>query len=140
MKSRRISLGTLLFDLVEGTDSASVSSDVDVLTERLLSATEWSAAQWGVEGLPIGYVGSGLGSAPALSTAAMIGREIGAVASHSGRPDLATADLGDVSAPTLLVVDANDSSLAAANAIAAAQLRCPHRLRKVRARESREGI
>lgn len=137
----RRGLGTLLFDLVEGTDSATVSSDVDVLTERLLGATEWSGEQWGVEDLPIGYVGSGLGAAVALSAAARLGREIGAVASHSGRPDLATADLGDVRAPTLLVVDASDSSLVAVNAMAATQLlRCPHRLQKVRTRESQGGI
>lgn len=128
----RRGLGTLLFDLVEGTDSASVSSDVDALTERLIGATAWSARQWGVEDLPIGYVGSDLGSAAALSAAAIIGREIGAVASHSGRPDLAIADIGEVRAPTLLVAEASDSSLAAANAMAAARLRCPHQLRKVR--------
>lgn len=136
----RRGLGTLLFDLVDGTDSASVSSDVDVLTERLLGATEWSAAQWGLENLPIGYVGSGLGAAAALSAAALIEREVGAIASHSGRPDLAITDLGDVRAPTLLVADANDSSLAAANALAAAQLRCPHRLQKARTREGQGGI
>jgi dienelactone hydrolase len=135
----RRGLGTLLFDLVEGTESASISSDVDVLTERLLGATEWSAAQWGVEGLPIGYVGSGLGSAAALSAAATTRHEIGAVASHSGRPDLATGDLGEVRAPTLLVVDAGDSCLVAANEIAAAQLRCPHRLRKLNAQEGQGG-
>lgn len=135
----RRGLGTLLFDLVEGTDSASIGSDVDVLTERLLGATAWSAAQWGVEDLPIGYVGSGIGSAAALSAAAKLGDEIEAVASHSGRPDLATADLGDVRAPTLLVVDAGDSSLVAANEIAAAQLRCPQRLRKDRTRGSQGG-
>jgi putative phosphoribosyl transferase len=135
----RRGLGTLLFDLVEGTDSAGISGDVDVLTERLLGATAWSAAQWGVEDLPIGYVGSGLGSAAALSAAAKLGREIGAVASHAGRPDLATADLGEVRAPTLLVVDARDSSLVAANEVAAAQLRCPQRLRKERTREGQGG-
>lgn len=137
----RRGLGTLLFDLVEGGDSASVGSDVDVLTERLLGATAWSGEQWGVENLPIGYVGSGLGSAAALSAAAKLGREIGAIASHSGRPDLATADLGDVRAPTLLVADASDPSLVAANAMASAQLlRCPHRLQKVRTRGSKGEI
>lgn len=133
----RRGLGTLLFDLVEGTDNASIGSDVDALTERLLGATAWSAAQWGVEDLPIGYVGSGLGSAAALSAAAKLGREIEAVASHCGRPDLASADLGEVRAPTLLVVDAGDSSLVAANEIAAAQLCCPQRLRKERTRGGR---
>lgn len=128
----RRGLGTLLFDLVESSDRSELAGDVDALTERLLGVTAWSAEQWGVEDLPVGYVGSGLGSAAALSAAAILGRRIGAVASHSGRPDLAVADVGEVRAPTLLVVDANDSSLVAANAMAAARLRCPHRLRKAR--------
>lgn len=127
----RRGLGTLLVDLVEGTDGAGVSSDVDLLTERLLGATAWSGGQWGVEALPIGFVGSGLGSAAALSAAAILGDKVGAAASHSGRPDLAVADLGEVRAPTLLVVDADESPEGAANAMAAARLRCPHRLRKV---------
>lgn len=135
----RRGLGTLLFDLVEDTDDARVSSEVDVLTARLLGATAWSKEQWGVEDLPIGYVGSGLGSAAALSAAAELGCEIRAVASHSGRPDLAIADLGDVCAPTLLVVDADDSSRVAANEIAASQLRCPHRLRRAINRDGQGG-
>lgn len=135
----RRGLGTLLFDLVEADDSASAASDVDALTERLLGATAWSAEQWGIEDLPIGYVGSGLGSAAALSAAAILGGKIGALASHSGRPDLAVADIGEVGAPTLLAVDASDSSLVAANAMAAARLCCPHQLRKVQSRNAQTG-
>ena len=125
-------LGTLLFDLVEANDGAGVANDVETLTERLIDATEWSLEQWGVAELPVGYVGSGLGSAAALSAAALLGSKIGAIASHSGRPDLACEDVGEVRAPTLLVVDADDPPVAAANATAATRLRCPHRLRKVK--------
>lgn len=135
----RRGLGTLLFDLVDGADRSKLAGDVDVLTERLLGATEWSAVQWGVENLPIGYVGSGLGAAAALSAAAVLGGGIGAVASHSGRPDLAIADVGEVRAPTLLAVDADDSSLVAANVVVAARLRCPHRLRKLRVKGGQAG-
>lgn len=135
----RRGLGTLLFDLVDSADGPEVAGDVDRLTERLLAATAWSKSQWGVEGLPIGYAGSGLGAAVALSAAAILGPKVDAVASHSGRPDLAIADLGEVSAPTLLVVDGDDAPLAATNALAAARLRCPHRLRKVPASEAQAG-
>jgi hypothetical protein len=128
----RHGLGTLLFDLVESGDGLEVENDVEALTERLVEATEWSLRQWGVGELPIGYVGSGLGSAAALSAAAMLGSRIGAIASHLGRPDLACEDLGEVVAPTLLLVDADDPPVAAANATAAALLHCPHRLRKVK--------
>ena len=135
----RHGLGTLLFDLVDSADGPEVAGDVDLLTERLLAATAWSGRQWGVEGLPIGYAGSGLGTAAALSAAAILGSKVDAVASHSGRPDLAVADLGEVSAPTLLVVDGDDAPLAATNALAAARLRCPHRLREVAASAAQAG-
>lgn len=132
-------LGTLLFDLVDSADGAGLAGDVEVLTERLLGATAWGGKQWGVEGLPVGYVGSGLGSAAALSAAAILGSKVDAVASHSGRPDLAVADLGQVSAPTLLVVDSHDGPLAATNALTAARLRCSHRLLKVQAGGEQNG-
>ncbi len=135
----RRGLGTLLFDLVEGSESTEDGRDVDVLSDRLLAAAAWSAQQWGAEGLPVGFVGSGLGSAAALTAAAILGDEVGAVASHSGRPDLAVADLGEIQAPTLLVVETSDSDLVAASALAAARLRCPHRLRKVQGRGRQMG-
>jgi hypothetical protein len=127
----RRGLGTLLFDLVENSDGTAVTHDVERLTERLLGATLWVSEQWGVDALPLGYVCSALGSAAALSAAAILGAEIGAVSSRAGRPDLATEDMRKVRAPTLLVVDPDDSTLMAANVGVAAQLRCPHRLRKV---------
>lgn len=133
----RRGLGTLLFDLVDSSDGADVASDVDVLTERLVSATEWIADQWGVDGLPVGYVGSGFGAPAALSAAAILGEEIGSIAIHSGRPDLAVADLGSIHAPTLLVADADDPYLVVANERAAEQLRCAHRLRKVQMKSQR---
>jgi putative phosphoribosyl transferase len=127
----RRGLGTLLFDLVENSDDAGARGDVDALAQRLVGATEWSAEQWGLRDLPVGYVGSGLGSAAALSASAHLKGEVGALASHAGRPDLATADIGDIEAPTLLVVEAKNPPLAAANAIAAAQLNCSHCVREV---------
>lgn len=130
----RRGLATLLFDLVDGADGPGTAGNVELLTERLIAATGWIARQWGADGLPIGYVGSGVGSAAALSAAAALGEKIGAVASHAGRPDLAIADLGDVRAPTLLVVDPADPYGVAANARVAAQLRCAHQLREVRAK------
>lgn len=136
----RRGLGTLLFDLVEDTDGAKVRSKVDVLTERLLGATRWSAEQWGIQNLPIGYVGSGLDSAVAMLAAARLGHEIKAVASYQGRPDLALDDLREVCAPTLLVVDRDDPSRVLANEFAATQLRCPHRLRKVGSQEGWQGM
>lgn len=126
------SLGTLLFDLVQSNDRSAVAGDVPRLTKRLIAATNWSLRQWGVDDLPVGYVGSGLGSAAALSAASVLGGGVSAIASHWGRPDLATEDIGKVQAPTLLLVDADDPIMAAANAKAARQLLCPHRFRQLR--------
>jgi hypothetical protein len=94
-------LGTILFDLVEATDDAETESDLEILTERLIGATEWSLGQWGVDRLPLGYVGSGLGSAASLVASVALGPTICAIASHGGRPDLAADGLGRVRAPTL---------------------------------------
>jgi putative phosphoribosyl transferase len=121
-------IGTLLFDLVETTGSAETERDVGLLTKRLLGATDWSARQWGVGRLPIAYIGTGLGSSAALSAAGIRGSRIFAVASHSGRPDLAGDGLKRVTAPTLLVVEAGDRVLVQAAEQAAAQLCCSHRL------------
>lgn len=135
----RRGLGTLLFDLVDSDDGPDAASDVGMLTERLVAATEWTADQWGVDGLPVGYVGSGLGSPAALSAAATLGEKIGAVATHSGRPDLVLEELGTVHAPTLLVADAEDPYAVAANVRASERLRCAQRLRKIQMKDGRRG-
>jgi hypothetical protein len=48
-------------------------------------------------------------SASALRAAANLGREIGAVVSRGGRPDLAEQALGRVFAPVLLIVGGDDT-------------------------------
>jgi putative phosphoribosyl transferase len=136
----RRGLGTLLFDLVDSNDGVDAASEVGLLTERLFGATEWIADQWGLDGLPVGYVGSGLGAAAALSAAATLGEKIDAVAIHSGRPDLAVAVLGKIRAPTLLVADADDPYIVAVNERVAEQLRCAHRLRKAQLKGQQRGV
>jgi hypothetical protein len=131
--------GTLLFDLVETTDSAEVESDVDVLAARLLAATGWSRKQRGVSGLPLGYVGSGLGSAAALSAAAALVPAVGVIASHGGRPDLAGEALAAVEAATLLLADADNPVEVEAAQTAAASLSAPHRIRRVNCRDRQLG-
>jgi putative phosphoribosyl transferase len=126
-------LGTLLFDLVDMADSAAVEQDVGVLAGRLIGATGWSRKQWGVGGLPLAFIGSGLGSAAALSAAAALIPRVRAIASHGGRPDLAGAAIAEVETPTLLVCDPGNPVEVQAARAAAAQLRAPHRIRQVAA-------
>lgn len=121
-------LGTLLFDLVDASDSAEVEENVGALAGRLIGATGWSRKQWGISGLPLGYVGSGLGSAAALSAAGALIPKIRAIATRGGRPDLAGEAIAGVQTPTLLLADAEDSLEVEAARTAAAYLSAPHRV------------
>ncbi|MCE5313400.1 MAG: alpha/beta hydrolase [Armatimonadota bacterium] len=99
-------LGTLLIDLLEPqeADDRSKVFDINLLTDRLLLATDWLERN---EGRPTGYFGASTGAAAALC-AASEQPEIGAVVSRGGRPDLALSCLPKVKAPTLLIVGGMD--------------------------------
>jgi len=126
----RAGLATLLFDLLtpaEGLDRANVF-DVELLADRLVSATRWLDRQPEDAQLPLGYFGASTGAAAALRAAAELREEIGAVVSRGGRPDMAVPRLGLVRAPTLLVVGGDDQAVLELNREAAALLRCEHEL------------
>ena len=126
----RARLGTLLFDLLtpdEEIDRASVF-DIELLADRLASATEWLRGQPDAHGLPIGYFGASTGAAAALWAAADAGDGIAAVVSRGGRPDLAGPRLGLVRAPTLLIVGGNDEVVLDLNREAQARLLAESRL------------
>ncbi len=123
-------LATLLLDLLTPGEEAELSgaSDVDLLSDRLLTTTRWAMANPETEGLPIAYFATSSGAAAALCAAAELGDGIGAVVSRGGRPDTTCDCLGRVTAPTLLIAAA-DGPLLALNERAAEQLRCRHELR-----------
>jgi putative phosphoribosyl transferase len=121
-------LGTLLFDLLtpeEEVDRANVF-DIELLAGRLVAATEWVDAE--VPGPSLGYFGASTGAAAALWAAADLGTRVAAVVSRGGRPDLAGPRLGDVRAPTLLIVGENDRQVLELNREAQRSLRCPNEL------------
>ncbi|WP_393063227.1 phosphoribosyltransferase family protein [Streptomyces sp. LN549] len=127
----RAGLGTLLFDLLtpaEEADRANVF-DIATLAGRLVDATDWVQRRSPV---PVGVFGASTGAAAALRAAAAVGTErgagIGAVVSRGGRPDLAGDCLGDVRAPTLLIVGGDDTRVLDLNREAQAQLHCENRL------------
>ncbi len=128
---------TLLFDLLteeeERVDAldATLRFDVDMLAERLVAATESLIASGATRNLPIGYFGGSTGAAAALIAAAREPTRIAAVVSRGGRPDLASASLAEVRAPTLFIVGSKDTWVLAANREAATKLRVPHRLEVV---------
>ena len=123
-------LATLLFDLLtttEADDRAKVF-DIELLTGRLAAATGWARDDPDLRELAVGYFGASTGAAAALCAAAERGPEISAVVSRGGRPDLAAHRLGEVTAPTLLIVGAADWGVIELNEQALAALRCEKEL------------
>ena len=101
---------TLLFDLLsdeEAKDRGKVFN-IDLLADRLLHATRWIGEQSELVVLPLGLFGASTGAAAALCAAARLGERVCAIVSRGGRPDLAGAALGQVTAATLLIVGGAD--------------------------------
>jgi putative phosphoribosyl transferase len=123
---RRAGLATLLFDLLTEEEAADRRNvfDIDLLAERLALATTWAGQQAETRRLPIGYFGASTGAAAALVAAARAQEDIGAVVSRGGRPDMAGPVLGQVRAPTLLIVGGHDVGVVELNEQAFAELRC----------------
>ena len=125
-------LGTLLFDLLTTAEErrdrvdAQLRFDIGLLARRLADATRWLAQQaWGRD-KSLGYFGASTGAAAAL--VASVEREVAAIVSRGGRPDLAGAALADVRAPTLLIVGSDDPVVLDLNRRAQALLGCESRL------------
>jgi len=124
---RAAGIGTLLMDLLTPEEDRDYSRrfDIALLTQRLLDAVHWVAAQDTTQGVPIGLFGASTGAAAALEAAAVLGEGIRAVVSRGGRPDLASERaLAKVSAPTLLLVGGYDDGVIDLNELAYARLHC----------------
>lgn len=123
-------IGTLLFDLLTSAEEHDrrLVFDIDLLSERLMGATDWLRSQPAATGLSLGYFGASTGAAAALSAAAGMGEELAAVVSRGGRPDLAIPNLHDVRAATLLIVGGRDVVVLDLNREAQGHLRCENRL------------
>jgi putative phosphoribosyl transferase len=118
-------LGTLLFDLLTRAEDSDYETrfDIELLTRRLLAATQWLQQQPPTKTLAVGYFGASTGAAAALQAAAVLGSQVRAVVSRGGRPDLAGSALVHVHTPTLLVVGGEDHGVIELNRQAYAQLR-----------------
>lgn len=107
---RKAGLGTLLIELLtpeecaEETRGAHHSFNMGLLTQRLACAAHWVADEDEARNLRIGFFGSGTGAGGALVAAADLGKDIGAVVTRGGRPDLAGNALRRVKSPALLIV------------------------------------
>ena len=131
-------LGTLLFDLLTELEEdedrlhGRHRFDIDLLTRRLLAATDWLAGRWDMPGRAIGYFGASTGAAAAIAAAAVRPETVRAVVSRGGRPDLAGEALRLLRAPILLIVGSRDHSVIELNQGAAASIRAPKEIRIVR--------
>src|SRR5581483_10117693 len=119
---------TLLIDLLTRREeqldefSGEYRFDIPLLAQRLGSLVDWLRTDADTTTLQIGLFGASTGGGAAL-VAAADRRDIGAVVSRGGRPDLAGAALAAVTAPTLLIVGALDTAVVAMNREAMARMR-----------------
>jgi len=103
-------MGTVQLDLVtpaESRDSAS-AFDMPLLAARVMAATRGLRAHTQGRRLAVGYLARRTAAGAALSAAAELGREVGAVVSLHGRPDLAGRRWAAPRAPALLLVSRAD--------------------------------
>lgn len=112
---------SLLFDLLAD-DAEARRPNLDLLSRRLLAATDQLSSWPETSGLPIGYFGADTGAAAALLAAAERPGIVRAIVARRGRPDLAAARLSAVRAPTLLIVGGEDHRLITQNQSALAFL------------------
>lgn len=125
----RHGLATLLIDLLtpeeEAIDerTAQYRFDIEMLAGRLATIVDWLRRRKETSSLPIGVFGASTGGGAALMGAAARPKEIAAVVSRGGRPDLAGASLPRVAAPTLLIVGGLDTPVIQMNRDAMRQMR-----------------
>jgi dienelactone hydrolase len=114
---------TLLFDLLTEEEefndlvTPEMRFDVGLLSGRLSQATEWIAGYGPTAHLSKGYFGASTGAAAALVAAAWR-KDVAAIVSRGGRPDLAGESLAGVSTPTLFIVGGRDEEVLKLNRIA----------------------
>ncbi len=130
-------LATLLMDLLtpeeEAVDARTREHrfDIQLLADRLAGAVQWLSRFPQVAGLPVGYFGASTGAAAALVAAAWRPDAVAAVVSRGGRPDLAGDALGNVRAPTLLLVGSLDPVVLRLNREAGERMSAHRRLEVV---------
>ncbi|MBI2446948.1 MAG: dienelactone hydrolase family protein [Candidatus Omnitrophica bacterium] len=105
---------TLLFDLLTPEEETidiqtrHLRFDIELLSTRLVGATDWLGQNKEVKDLSVGYFGASTGAAAALVAAVERPDVVHAVVSRGGRPDLAGKVLPSVQSPTLLIVGGDD--------------------------------
>ncbi len=131
---REAGIATMLIDLLtlqeeeEDRYTGHLRFDIDLLSQRVVGATNWLSVNPVTRNLKIGYFGASTGAAAALVAAAERPFAVGAVVSRGGRPDLASSHLPRVQAPTLLIVGSRDTQVIELNRMALSLLQCEKKL------------
>lgn len=121
-------VATLLIDLLTPEEeaingrTAEYRFHIPILANRLVTIVDWLRGRTATAALRIGLFGTGTGGSAALIAAAERPREIGAVVSRGGHPDLAVLSLAKVVAPTLLIVGEFDAPVIETNRYAMKQM------------------
>lgn len=109
-----VGFAALLIDLLTIDEDAHrpppqrLCADIALLSRRLLAATDQIRAWPETSGLSVGYFGIGTGTVAAFQASTERPGRIGAIVSCCGTPELASAQLVAVRAPTLLIVGGGD--------------------------------
>ncbi len=131
---RQAGVGTVLLDLLTAKEErvdavdASLRFDIELLTNRLITAIRWVEAHPAAHGHRLGLFGASTGAAAAVAAASILGAKIAAVVSRGGRPDLAYEHLIHVQAATLFIVGERDEAVLKLNTDAFQHLRCEKKL------------
>jgi dienelactone hydrolase len=126
-------MATVLLDLLTSPEelvderTRELRFDIGLLAGRLAAAVRWAGEQAELRGAKLGLFGASTGAAAALVAAAEM-REVAAVVSRGGRPDLAGAALERVAAPVLLIVGGADEVVVGLNRQAMARMKAEVRL------------
>jgi dienelactone hydrolase len=120
---------TLLFDLLTEHEAYDRRNEFDVgmLGARMVEAVRFARSETAPSRLSIGLFGASTGAAAGLVASAKLPRDVAAVVSRGGRPDLAGGALAHVRAATLLVVGGNDHGVIEINRRALDALTCRSR-------------
>lgn len=118
-------IATLLFDLLSEEEDQDRKNrfDIELLSQRLIKATQRVSQLNETHQLPLGYFGASTGAASALKAAARQGEKIKAVVSRGGRPDLAMDEISAVTSACMFIIGGEDSAVIQQNQQAYNQLR-----------------
>lgn len=125
-KLQRDSFATLLTDLLTRGEDADYQNrfDIDLLTERLATITDWAIHGEQTKRLPIAYFGASTGAAAAIFAGEGAEDTVKAIVSRGGRVDLAAKNIEALRVPTLLIVGQEDYGVREANEAVFLRLKC----------------